>query len=204
MYARRVRTLVYPQLCFHISDVDDDNNEPFDDWHDIDWESIMRYHPGGPLLPNLHTFESDYEFLLCIRPPLRHLRLRYWEMGEAEEVTQALRTCSQTLETSRIVVAVWDTIDPKATLSLSQAITEMQVLTTVDVEMLLPHALEHLGCLRTLRELHFAIDDIGIATTPLPFPTLERLRLKTHIADAALMVSVLSIPLGLPAPPKHA
>lgn len=191
MYACRVRTLVYSQVACFIRAVVGNNAKASDTWHVINWESFMRYLPDRPLLPNLQTFESDYELPLYIRPPLRHLRLRFWKMGPAKEVMQALHQCAQTLETLKITVADWDTINPQATLRLSRAITEMQVLTTVDVEKLLPPALEHLCSLRTLRELHFAIDRIDIATTPLPFPALERIKLKAHVADAALMVSVL-------------
>lgn len=191
-YAHRVRTLAYPVLTYY----DDDDTGELDEWLGINWESIMRYHPGGPLLPNLHTFESDFELIcewypLFIRAPLRHLRLQFWEMGEEKQVMQALHTCAQTLETLEIVVVGWDDIDPQGTLGLSHAMAQMQALTAVNVEMLLSPALDQLGSLRTLRELRFAVDAIATTTTPLPFPALERLELKTHMTHTASMVSVL-------------
>ncbi|GJE85090.1 hypothetical protein PsYK624_011670 [Phanerochaete sordida] len=187
-YARRVHELYYSS-----SGCDDVwCNRPR-----IGWRSILRFHPGGPLLPNLRSFESDdFEvskyYHLFVHSPLCHLVVDYWVPDEQTRLIRALPKCKKTLETLMITTSTRSENDPDIDRRLSGAMSQMEVLVNVDVKILLPQAVSHLATLSSLRELSFTISpEDNASTSKLPFHALEQLSLETHSSDVAPMRNIL-------------
>ncbi|GJE85078.1 hypothetical protein PsYK624_011550 [Phanerochaete sordida] len=188
-YARRVRILRYWTPIY--------DSPELDDWLGVDWDSVLQYCPEKQLLPRLHTFESDFQLIsdwyyLFIQPPLRHLTLTYWELLDPEiPSVEALHKCAQTLESLEVHIIGWDVSDPQAISSLSHVVSQMRALKIVNVDNLLPQAVAHLAGLHTLRELHFSVETLDGASTPLPFPVLERLQVKAHTPNVNALTCIL-------------
>lgn len=163
----------------------------------MDWQSVTKYYPGDQLFPNLRGLAVSNDLgsaslPLFIRPPLRHLSLHWFDLNGLAPLIEALPKSFTSLETLRIYTV--DAYKADKLISggiVSRAITKLQALTVLHVEVLLPETLEHLASLPTLCELQFVVQVVGPATSPLRFSALKRLDVKTWTDNPSPLLSFL-------------
>ncbi|GJE85055.1 hypothetical protein PsYK624_011320 [Phanerochaete sordida] len=126
----------------------------------LDWDSIMKYHPGDRLLPNLEAvhyseISTPGSIPPYIRPPLRELTIRFPEPWDATPLLEAFRSCAGTMtyfeysppSLPRAPVEA-ETLQAER---ISQAILLFENLRTLIVPELVPKAIRHLQWILCLR-----------------------------------------------------
>ncbi|GJE85045.1 hypothetical protein PsYK624_011220 [Phanerochaete sordida] len=167
----------------------------------LDWDSVMRYHPGDRLLPNLeavHCSEISTPGWLpqFIRPPLRELTIRFPEPWDATPLLEACRSCAGTMahfeysppSLPRVSVEA-ETLQAER---VSQAILSFEVLRTLIVPQITPEAFRHIGSLSSLKQLTTRLPEGFQTPANIPFHSLEHLELSYESLDAAPLIILLT------------
>ncbi|GJE95630.1 hypothetical protein PsYK624_118160 [Phanerochaete sordida] len=186
MYSRRVR---YLQYYFTLEDGGDGSPFPAPR---INWNSVLEYHPGGKLFPNLlHLTTTEHSigdlWSLFIKPSLRFLSLDI-SPGEEASVSECLLTCATTLQICHI--RNFCEQNTPSSYNIAHTVSSFQCLTQLVVGRLLPQTLQNLSHLPAVTHLDFWLDILDNSSQRLPFRSLQRLSV-TVLTDDIMFSALL-------------
>lgn len=194
-YARRVRT-VYMM-------------PPYEQGYsasyvNMNWEALIRYHPGERLLPNLRSFVCEDPIVapyyhLFVQPTLERLHLAYGDPNDTTFFLDLVPSFPPSLKDIGLEL-YWQkhsSLVPGPTIqaSIGQAVASMSSLTTFSANRIPAETLRVLSVLPKLETLRFDVypmeheETRSSVTRPYPFPALDYLVLSSTWFDITSMVA---------------